>query len=312
MKRLLDSFLWILLSVFSFAIWGQTTKKTLPSHLQKAYVIQKNAIVYARADFDSLQVSHIPAGTRVTISRQIYRPPSRFGTFYRIYINKPKKMKAYISEIDVTPRYIKSGSGYKLNPAFKQVKQKLKYVKDFQFNSLGPEDIVDIADKPLDTQRLIGLLVSHSWLAYKKQDGFFPTWLFGLKLTGPGLPIKRILTDFSLVVSFPPMIDNKIFIDQKKISKAYLLMGDFGLKFTLLSADKLAIYLSGGLMVKMKGNLASQTSKTVEMGIGFSGSAGLLFKIHERLVLLIESPAIYDLSENRFFPSVRGGVLVSF
>ena len=308
MKKSAYCFLAVL-GLFPIVGEGQTTKKALPSHLQKAYIIQKNAIVYARPDFDSLQVSHIPAGSKVTISKKIYRPPSRFGTFYRIYIKKPKKMKAYISEIDVTPRYIKSGAKYKLNPAFKQVKKKLKYVKDFQFNT-EPEDIVDIEDKPLHNQRFIGLLISYSWLANKGQEHSFPAWLFGLKLTGPSLPIKGILTDFNLLVSFPPLTDKKIFIDQKQIQKSYLLMGDFSLKMALLSAPKLAVFLSGGLMVKMKGDLSAKTP--VEMGVGFVSALSLTFKIKDRLALLTEGQAGYDLLETSFFPSVRGGLLVSF
>ena len=305
-------FLLTALGCFSLVGEGKVLKKTLPSHLQKAYVIQKNALVYARADFDSLQVSHIPAGTKVTISKKIYQPPSRFGTFYRIYINKPKKMKAYISEIDVTPRYIKSATGYKLNPAFKQVQKKLKYIKDFPLHSSEPTDFVDITDKPLYNQKFIGLLISRAWLAYKGQANLFPSWLFGLKLTGPDLPIKGILTDFNLLVSFPPLMDNKIFIKKNQVQKGYLVKGDFGLKLALLSAPQLAVYLSGGLMVKMKGNLASQTPTPVEMGIGFTGALSLILKIQERFSLLIEGPATYDLLENSFFPAVRGGLLVSF
>ena len=309
--RLFCALGFLLLYLMAFVSHAKT--KVLPSHLQKAYVIQKNSIVYARPDFDSLQVSYIPAGTKVTISKKIYRPPNRFGTFYRIYVNKPKKMKAYISEIDVTPRYLKSESGYKINPAFKQVKKKLKYIKDFSLNDMSePEDFISATDKPLYDQKFIGLLVSHAWLAYKEQEKFFPAWLFGLKLTGPGLPIKKIITDFSLLFSFPPLVDNKIFIDKKQVQKGYLLMGDFGLKLALLSAPKLVVYLSGGLFIKMKGSLASKTPTPVEMGIGFNGALSLMFKIHQRLALLIEGPINYDLSESSFSPSVRGGLLVSF
>ena len=94
-----------MLFVFSGLCFASLEKKTkiksLPSYLQKGYVIQKDAIVYTRPDFDSLQIIRIPAGTVVTISKKIYRPKSHFGTFYRIYLKKPKKLKAYISEVDI-------------------------------------------------------------------------------------------------------------------------------------------------------------------------------------------------------------------
>ena len=100
-----------------------------------------------------------------------------------------KKLRAYISEIDVVPRYVKSGSKLKINPSFDQVKKKLKYVKDFQFNT-GPEDALDFSEKPLSQMKFIGMLISYSWLAYESEDQFFPAWFFSLKLSGAGLPIK--------------------------------------------------------------------------------------------------------------------------
>ena len=312
----------IFLSGFCLIGAGTSAKeKVLPAHLQKAYIIQKNALVYTRPDFDSMQISQIPAGQVVTISKKIYRPSNRFGTFYRIYLKKPKKIRAYISEIDVTPRYIRSSSGYKLNPAFAQVKKKLKYVKqlrtrgstkDFQFNSSEPEDLLDLADKPLSNNRFIGLVASHSWLAYKGQAPFFPVYLFGLKLTGPGLPINKILTDFSFLFSFPPLTDNKIFINQEQIQKSWLVVGDFLLKFILLSAPRFELYLSGGLTANMKGAFSPQESSPVTVGVGAISSLSLIFKLRKRIALLVEGQAGYDFSETAFSPSARVGLLVAF
>ena len=172
-----------------FSAWAEDEKKTskvLPSYLQKAYVIQKSAIVYTRPDFDSMQVSNIPAGTLVTVSKKIYRPSNRFGTFYRIYITQPKKLRAYISEIDIVPRYVKSGSKYKSNPEFPQVKKKLKYVKDFQFNSNEPEEDLDLSDKEISDLRFTGLVFSYSWQAYKQKSNLFSTWFFWIKTQGTG------------------------------------------------------------------------------------------------------------------------------
>ena len=56
-------------------------------------LFKKDALVYTRSDFDSIQISRVPSGTLVTISKKIYRPRSRFGTFYRIYITMPKKIE---------------------------------------------------------------------------------------------------------------------------------------------------------------------------------------------------------------------------
>ncbi len=283
------------------------TAKVLPSYLQKAYVIQKSAIVYTRPNFDSIQINNIPAGSMVTISRKIYRPKNRFGTFYRIYVNKPKKLRAYISEIDVVPRYMKSGSKFKTNPEFSQVKKKLKYIKDFQFNNADSEDIVDMSDRAISEIRLIGLIVSYAWLAYKSKSKSIPTWLFGIKLSGPGLPINRVATDINLVFSLlPPIIENRV------LKKGYQIFGDLLFKLPLIEGPNFLFHIGGGFMVKFKGSLAPEKPSFFEIGGGIAGSTGLTVKIHDRLAFLAEGKLYYDLLEEALSPAILGGLMVIF
>ena len=238
--------------MLSFSVFAKTKesfkrKKVLPSYLQKAYVLQKSAIVYTHPDFDSTQITTIPAGTKITVSKKIHRPKHRFGTFYRIYISKPKKLRAYISEIDIVPRYVKSGSRFKINPEFDQVKKKLKYVKDFQLNR-DAEDMMEIGDKSLSEVKFIGLTVAYSWMAYQSYSNVIPSWFFGLKLSGQGLPISNIITDSSLMFSLTPPV-----IKKKQIDKGYIVLGDFLFKLPLLSAPYFLFHFGIGVMVKLKG-----------------------------------------------------------
>ena len=295
------------LCVFPALAEKKKSAKVLPSYLQKAYVIQKDSIVYTRPDFDSMQVSSIPAGTLVTVSKKVYRPKTRFGTFYRVYITQPKKMRAYVSEIDVVPRYVKSGSKIKVNPEFDQVKKKLKYVKDFQFNSSEPEDSLELSDKEISDLQFIGLVFSYSWQAYKSKDPFFPTWFFGLKLTGPSLPISSVATDISVMFSFePPVINGKI------LEKGYLLVGDFLFKIPLFEVPHFLLSLSGGVMGKLKGAVAPADPAISQVGAGLAGAASLILRIHDRLSFLAEGKIYYDISESKPVPAAMGGLLVSF
>ena len=306
-KIKLFSIIFFVFFVFSFS--GEAKKKklkVLPSYLQKAYVIQKNAIVYTRASFDSVQITNIPAGTVVTISKKIYRPKNRFGTFYRIYISKPKKIKAYISEIDVVPRYVRSGSKFKANPSFDQVKKKLKYVKDFQFNA-EPEADMDFSDTPLSQMRFIGMAVSYSWLAYESEPSFFPSWFFGLRLSGKGLPISNVITDMSLMFSFsPPVIGGDV------LKNGYILKGDFLFKLPLFEAPFFSFQLGAGVMAKLKGALAPSDPALSEVGAGVAGSASLILKMNDRFSFLMEGKGYYDLSEQGVVPVLIGGLLVAF
>lgn len=281
-------------------------RKVLPSYLQKAYVLQKDAIVYARPDFDSSQIIAIPAGTKITISKKIHRPNHRFGTFYRIYISKPKKLRAYISEIDVVPRYVKSGSHFKLNPEFDQVKKKLKYVKDFQLNR-DHEGLIDIGDKPLSEIKFIGLTVSYSWMAYQDKEKAIPTWFFGLKLSGADLPINGIITDTSLMLSLSPPV-----IDKKQLKNGYIVLGDFLFKLPVLDAPYFLFHLGLGALVKLQGALAPEKTSSFEVGAGVVSSASLTLKIHDRLSFLIEGKGYYDMLENEFVPSILAGLMVAF
>ncbi len=303
-QRFLCFLLFLILPVFSVA---KQKTKVLPAYLQKAYVIQKNAIVYTRPSFDSVRISHIPAGTLVTVSRKIYRPENRFGTFYRIYITKPKKLRAYISEIDVIPRYVKSGSRFKGNPEFRRVKKKLHHIKDFQFNSDTPEDVLDLSDQSILNMRLMGLIVSHKWLAYDSKSDSVPAWFFGLKLSGPGLPIKKTATDINLMFSLSPP-----FMDGRELKKGYTVLGDFLLKLPLLEGPHLAFHAGGGFMVKLKGSMAPEKPTRTEIGGGVACAGALTVRVHDRVAVLAEGKLYYDLLENNFVPGIVGGILISF
>ena len=304
-KQRLWCFLFLMvLPVCSFA---KQKTKVLPAYLQKAYVIQKNAIVYTRPSFDSVQISHIPAGTLVTISRKIYRPENRFGTFYRIYITKPKKLRAYISEIDVVPRYVKSGARFKVNPEFRRVKKKLRHIKDFQFNSDAPSDMMDLSDQTISNMRLMGLIVSHKWLAYDSKSKSFPAWFFGLKFSGPGLPIQNIATDINIMFSLLPPV-----MDGRELKKGYTVLGDFLLKAPVLEGPHLAVHAGAGFMVKLKGSMAPEKPTRTEIGGGIASSMALTIRVHDRVAVLTEGKLYYDLLENSFVPGIVGGILISF
>ena len=306
MKPYLFSIFCICGTLFCMESVGKSKTKVLPSYLQKAYVIQRDAIVYSRSDFDSIQITTIPAGAKVTISKKIYRPKTRFGTFYRIYIKKPKKIRAYISEIDVVPRYIRSGSQLKLNPGFNQVKKKLKQIKDFQFNA-EQGDVSDLSDKDLFQMRFIGMAVAYSWLAYESKSEFVPTWLFGLKFNGPGLPIKNVFTDTSLMFSVSPPV-----IGKKVLKRGYLLIGDFLFKLPLVTAPGFLFQLGAGVMIKLKGALSPEDPARSEVGAGVAGSGTFILKLHDRLSFSMEGKAYYDLRESKFAPGMVGGLLVTF
>ena len=295
----------IIFPLLSFSA-EKKSRKILPSHLQKGYVVQKNAFVYTRPDFDAVRITGIPAGMKVTISKKVYRSKTGFGSFYRIYISTPRKMRAYISEIDVVSRYIRSKSGWKVNPEFALVKKKLNRVKEFQHN-VKTANSMDLEETPLAKKRFIGMTVSYSWLAYEDKMSSVPTWLFGLKISGKGLPIEHFITDINLIVSVDPPV-----IDGKELEKGYLLLADFLFKKALFNAPSFMFQLGAGFMGKLKGALRPEDPSRSQMGGGLVGASSLTLKIHNRMSFLIEGKGYYDFLEKGFVPAVSGGLLVAF
>lgn len=141
-----------LLAVFLFFSFG--LNKQQPS-IQRAVVTEHNALIYNRPDFDSRQIFKLPRNKIIVISTQIYRPKHLFGSFYRIYINKPQKVRGYISEVDVLPQYVQSKRGLSKNPAYKKRESVLRAVQDqsriqkAQKKKKTPSSSKDAAKTPL-------------------------------------------------------------------------------------------------------------------------------------------------------------------
>lgn len=117
-----------LLILFSLGFFGKRENVEAP-RIQRAVVIENQAVIYAQPDFDAKQIMKLPQNKIIAISTQIYRPKNLFGSFYRIFINKPRKIRGYISEIDVLPQYKKSERGYVLNKEYQKKEKALKQIQ---------------------------------------------------------------------------------------------------------------------------------------------------------------------------------------
>ena len=118
----------LILILLSFGFFSKKEKVAVP-RIQRAVVVENQAIIYTQPDFDAEQIMKLPNNKIIAISTKIYRPKNLFGSFYRIFINKPRKIRGYISEIDVLPQYKRAKDGYVLNKEYQQKEQVLKQVK---------------------------------------------------------------------------------------------------------------------------------------------------------------------------------------
>lgn len=282
-------------------------KKILPKHLQKAYVIQKDAIVYTRPDFDAAQVLRIPSGSMVTISKKIYRPKTSFGTFYHIYLNKPKKIKAYISEIDVVPRYIRSGSTHKINPSFNEVKKNLSRLDDMQFNS-EPEAGINLNSTPTSQLMLFGLVTDYLWIENLHYPGTRGHWFFNLKYSQPDFPLPPLGAHISLGFSTKPPI-----INAQLQRRGFYIMGNILLTMALIESSHFLFQLGGGFVLKWKQALPAPLppENPHHLSIGIVGLGSFTIRITERFYLLLEGKLQKDFAEYKMIPGVGGGIMVA-
>ena len=112
-----------------FSSFALAQSERLPL-VQRAYVIQNQAIIYEKPDFDSSQLGLLPRNRIIAISTKVYRPKNLFGSFYRVFVNKPKKIRGYVSEVDVVAQFKRAAGGFQLNPVYQAKENVLKKVKE--------------------------------------------------------------------------------------------------------------------------------------------------------------------------------------
>ena len=97
------------------------------NQLQLAFISSLNSFVYEEPNFDSQQLFPLETGKKVLISKKIFRPAHKFGSFYKLFLVKPKKIVGYVSEAELIPEFLKSEKGGSSpNPAFKEALLQIK------------------------------------------------------------------------------------------------------------------------------------------------------------------------------------------
>ena len=113
-----------------FIVFSLLGSKPSPPLVQRAYVTENRAIIYSEPDFDSEQLAWLPQNRVIAVSTRIYRPKNLFGSFYRVFVNKPKKIRGYISEIDIVTQFKKNNEKMELNPVYQEKENILRQVKN--------------------------------------------------------------------------------------------------------------------------------------------------------------------------------------
>ena len=172
------------------------------SHLlQKAFIIQaEGSLVYDRPSFDGKQVHWIPFGEKAVVSKKILKPEREMGTFYKVFLKKPKKIVGYISEVEVVPELIKRKSGrYITNPEYDLWKLKITQGSlkiDDTSDTLFPENEIKKSSSKTHLNRFVGISLGSS---FEPAQSFQDRLRFGLKFGVYNLQFLNINMDINVI-----------------------------------------------------------------------------------------------------------------
>lgn len=184
-------------------------------HLQEAYIISPMSFIYKTPHFDSKQLFHLREGDQIIVSKKVFTPAHRFGTFYKAFIKSPKKVVGYVSEIEVIPEFVQqSDKKYEKNTCYNKIKTQIAKKGQFNLNSLSGRDFVCAGgSKPVTItpknifsksgDRHVGFSVSGMSSLFKFRnipERYEP--MLGVKLSGKRLLIPYIDMDINLAINY--------------------------------------------------------------------------------------------------------------
>ena len=252
-------------------------------YMQRAYVSSLNSFVYKKPDFDSIKLYPLSIGKKILISKKIFRPPHNFGTFYKVFLFKEKKVVGYISEAEVISEFKRKKGVFVSNPSYKTAKQYISENKVLSLDSI--EEIKKSAEKPKaekprDTSHKkkyvglsAGLMTSHIGPDIPRED-----WFIGLKLSGYNLLISYLNMDINFTSSY-------------SWRHFYL---DILTAYPVLKSPHYHLFAMGGLMGSLHLNedyIMNQNS----IDYGLAGAVSLLVPLNKNIALRLDAKAIYEI-----------------
>ena len=255
--------------------------------LQKAYTLQVDSFIYTRPHFDAERTYSLPPGQIVTISKKIYYPANRFGSFYKIYVKKPKKIVGYISEVDVVPQFIKQKGEYVSNPRFKLASRYKGNLDEANYSlSSRGEDLQTFTSNNF---RLMGLSAT---LPLIRSEVYVKNIRYGIHISMYNFPFLYFNSDMNLSVGFDANnlsgFPNRLYMEFLHVFEKLKLLQKFSVRTGIGVGSTLNIARGNKIFVEnilASGLLGIKTSLTplFFLTIDFRPALGYQFKEKEFL-----------------------------
>ena len=265
-------------------------------HLQVAYVAALNSFVYKKPNFDSPQLYPLPVGKKILISKKIFRPHHNFGSFYKVFLFKEKKIVGYISEAEVVPEFLKQNGTHTVNPAYKLAKKQMAKDKVLDINLIDKErnkkqmKKQQLPPKPANNKkRYIGLslgFLGDTFSTLDQRDVYL-----GLKLSGYNLLISYLNMDLNLMTT---PYDFKFF------------HFDILATYPLLRSPSYHLFAAGGF------NSTINKRNEDPVDYGFSGALSLVIPLSQKFLFRTDAKITYGLRTRSFLYGLLGSLQMAF
>lgn len=258
--------------------------KKYKSHLQRAFVTSLNSFIYKRPNFDATQLYPLEVGEKILVSRKIFRPPHKFGSFYKIFLFHPKKIVGYISEAEVTTEFLNEAGKYVLNPKYEMAEQQMKEDKVLDIGLFEKKIRKKQTEKPAPKKKkkyYVGLSAGFSSLSTLQYQEHI---LFGSRLSGYGLLVSSLNMDFNFMASpYTPL----------------LLHFDVSASYPLIASKNYLVYLLGGMKFNINQRIEDISRQN---DFGLTGGASLAIPLTKRFLFRLDARAEYGFASQTISP----------
>ena len=283
---------------------SQKTKSLVPEkykpYMQRAYISRSNSFVYSQPNFDAPKLQTLTIGKLVLISRKVFLPPHSFGSFYRIFLFREKKLIGYVSQAEVIPEFIKKNNSYRPNPNYKKAKlykTKKQILKIEEIEDAIPKSKKAQIQKETQKRLLLqtkykkyfGLSVGYSPYLNSGRTQAYEDLFLGFKFSAYS---PKIHLDFNL-----DLYTSKGSVDALA-----------GLSF--IKSKVYSLFVMGGGAVEY--NPFQSNYYLDQIDYGPVGAVSLLIPLNKKLLLKLETKADYKIREKLVSLKFLSGLQLAF
>ena len=266
----------------------------LRDQVQRAYVNRSNSFVYSEPNFDAPKLQSLSIGKHILISRKVYLPSHGFGSFYRVFLFREKKIIGYVSEAEVISEFTKKDGGYNSNSDYKTAK--LYKAKDQVLKIEEIEDNIPQSKKierQRETRKRLSLKTN-----FKKYAGV--SLGYSPYLNSPSQLYENTFLGLKLSA-----YSSKIHLDLNADFYRYKASSSLLAGIPFIKSNNYSLFLLGG-------GLISHNRPSNNFDYGPIGAVSFLIPLNKGFLLKLEFKGIYEIRNKLTSLKFLSGLQITF